>query len=959
MPNPATESGFSMSALLKRHLRLLSVLGLLLIAYGLIGFLLVPRLIDKYATAYVHDDMHRQLRLGAVRFNPFTLTVEISQAQLAEADGAPVFGFDYLLVNAELSSVFTGSYNFRKIQLDAPNVQVITSPQGQLNLAFKDLQKDSDSTAKAAPLPRVRIDELTLTGGHVHIDDQSRPTPFRSDLAPIQFTLENFRTEPEHGNDFHFTARSAAGESFDLQGDFALQPLVSKGRLQVAGLKAESLQSYLQDALPFRLLTGTISLDGGYEMSLVNELDLKLSLPNISVAASSIAPKMGDGAAWVSWANLGITGTEVALNKRSVQIQQVTLSDAQFTAVLDAQRNLNLLELLGPDEASDAPWSTRVKEIRLVNAAVQLEDQGVTPATRFSIKPAQVQVNDFNTAPDTTVNVNASMVINDKADLAFSGSVNLDTLSSQMKVKLAGLQLTDVQNYASTSTDMLIQDGQLSAEGDAYYKGTATNRSPAIKFTGNVEIANLNTQDKVDGKDFIKWQSLLLKNLNYSMTPDALEIDQVQVRKPYGRVIINSDGTTNFQQVLRTKGAAGSDHNSAVEVHAAATPPMRTRIAKVLIEGGSANFTDNTVQPVFSTGIQKLNGTVTGLSSAGNSRAKVKLDGSVDNYAPISISGEANFLAADTYSDIAMNFRNMELTTFNPYSGKFAGYSIAKGKLATEIHYQIQDRKLDATHHIVIDQLEFGAATDSKDAVPLPIKLAVSLLKDRNGVIDLNLPVNGSIDDPKFKVGPIIWKACLNLLTRIVTAPFSALGSLFGGGEELAYVDFAPGSASLSETEASKLGNLSKALIERPQLKLNIPLNVVDDADAAVMNQRAFDQALAPFLPGAASATPDQRVVALMKLHQNKLGSAPVLPAANEHTNEATSSNIAYLESILKPQFAISAADRDELTRSRAGAVQAALLANTELSAERIYLTAGRNKTSSPDGKVRMELQLE
>jgi len=259
----------------------------------------------------------------------------------------------------------------------------------------------------------------------------------------------------------------------------------------------------------------------------------------------------------------------------------------------------------------------------------------------------------------------------------------------------------------------------------------------------------------------------------------------------------------------------------------------------------------------------------------------------------------------------------------------------------------------------VIDQLEFGAATDSKDAVPLPIKLAVSLLKDRNGVIDLNLPVNGSIDDPKFKVGPIIWKACINFLTRIVTAPFSALGSLFGGGEELAYVDFAPGSASLSETEASKLGNLSKALIERPQLKLNIPLNVVDDADAAVMNQRAFDQALAPFLLGAASATPDQRVVALMKLHQNRLGSAPVLPAANEHTNEATSSNIAYLESILKPQFAISAADRDELTRSRAGAVQAALLANTELSAERIYLTAGRNKTSSPDGKVRMELQLE
>ena len=141
----------------------------------------------------------------------------------------------------------------------------------------------------------------------------------------------------------------------------------------------------------------------------------------------------------------------------------------------------------------------------------------------------------------------------------------------------------------------------------------------------------------------------------------------------------------------------------------------------------------------------------------------------------------------------SMSFRNIELSIFNPYSGKFAGYDISKGKLTTELHYKVEGRKLDAQHHIIIDQLEFGDKTASKQAVSLPIKLAVALLKDRNGVIDLNLPVGGSLDDPSFRLAPIIWKVFVNLLEKAVTAPFALLGALFGGGPDLQFIDFKPG----------------------------------------------------------------------------------------------------------------------------------------------------------------------
>src|SRR4029453_12488335 len=170
-------------------------------------------------------------------------------------------------------------------------------------------------------------------------------------------------------------------------------------------------------------------------------------------------------------------------------------------------------------------------------------------------------------------------------------------------------------------------------------------------------------------------------------------------------------------------------------------PAMPMRIRTVQVIDGSANFADYSVAPSFAAGLLELKGSVTGLSSDPASRAKVKLEGKVDKYAPVDIGGEVNLLAAAKYTDLAMNFRNMELTTFNPYSGKFAGYNISKGKLSTELKYKVQDRKLDAQHHIVVDNLEFGDKTDSKDAAPIPVKLAVALLKDRNGVIDVQLPV--------------------------------------------------------------------------------------------------------------------------------------------------------------------------------------------------------------------------
>jgi hypothetical protein len=374
--------------------------------------------------------------------------------------------------------------------------------------------------------------------------------------------------------------------------------------------------------------------------------------------------------------------------------------------------------------------------------------------------------------------------------------------------------------------------------------------------------------------------------------------------------------------------------------------------------------------PNFATGIQKLEGTVLGLSSKANSRAKIDIHGSVDAFAPVSITGEVNVLGPTLYTDLAMSFRNIELSTFNPYSGKFAGYNISKGKLTTELHYKVDGRKLDAQHHIIVEQLEFGDKTESKDAVSLPIKLAVALLKDRDGVIDLTLPVTGSLDDPKFKLGPIIWKVFVNILEKAVTAPFALLGSLFGGGPDLQFVDFEPGAAGLDPVGVTKAQSIVKALDARPQLKIEIPIAVVGELDRPSLIEAKYrtqlQEALAARKKSSAAATTFDQLDAaaqldlLTRLYVSDFGAEPKFPATVEAIKtkpEKTAARSDFLVHEIHQHIAVTESDLTALGQQRAMNLQQALLTGTQIAPERVFLVAN-DKAKGQDGRVRLELSL-
>jgi len=957
-------------AILALHRLALGIAAALLVVYTLVGFFWVPHLLRTNAQRYVADELGRGLAVGEVSFNPFTFRLSVRDAVLSEKGGDAIASFKQLVVNAELASIWQRAVVLKEVQLDAPDVNLIVERDASINLARLAPAKDAPQPAPTEadePLPRIHIGRLAVNDGRVDFEDRTRPEPFSATLTPIRFALEDFQTDLNHENAYQFAARSGAGETLAWSGSFTAQPLGSHGQFSVGQLHARTIDNYLQGQLPVRLVDGTLSFAGTYQLSLHPTLALDVGLPDIAFE-NFAAAEQAESPPIAVVPKLHLAGTQFSFGTRSVRVDKIAIDGARLRASREGDGSLSVARLdkgdanseAAPDAATTSarrrPWKWAVGEIRVADAALDLEDRTLSPAVQFNVAPIAVTVAGLSSEPDSKMNVTADLGLSGKPLLKSTGQVQLTPLTAALALDLNAFDLSMLQPYIAQATNLSMRSGQLSVKGDLS-AAAQEGASPTMKFRGDVQVANLHTIAGPANEDLVKWRNLALTGIDLSHNPDRLTIDRVVARQPYARVIIREDQTLNVAAALKR------DSNDTAEAEGQPSPPSKPtpmRIKSISVTGGSALFADNSIKPSFAAGILDLEGTITGLSSQPDSRAKVQLKGKVDRYAPVDIAGEVNLLSAAKYSDVALNFRNMELTTFNPYSGKFAGYNISKGKLSTELRYRVEDRKLDAQHHIVVDNLEFGDKTDSKDAAPIPIKLAVALLKDRQGVIDLQLPVSGSLDDPKFRLGPIIWKALLGLLTKIATAPFALLGSLFGGGDEMAYVDFQAGSAELPAEQIEQLNKLATALAERPQLRLDVPVTLLAEPDSKAIATTNLYARVPPLAEGSDEAAMRQRLTQLEALYKTTNKVAPEYPAETQ-TDKSIDWNarIEWIEARLLEGLQPDQPTLDALARERAQAVQSTVLANTAVAPERLFITTERSASLADDGRVRMELKLE
>jgi uncharacterized protein involved in outer membrane biogenesis len=995
--DPPKSAGNAATPPLKRKprwrwpLALLAVIAL----YAMAGFFGVPRLAARIAHQQV-DKIGHKLELGALSFNPFTFEARINALRLTEADGAPLIAFDDLDVDlAVWRSIADRGLVLKSVKLSAPDISIVVNADGTINLAqlVPPSPKDKPPKPDSAP-PKIIVTDLTIERGRVALEDRSRPQPFHVALSPIEFHLADFRTEKQHESGYAFKAAASSGEVLEWTGDFCVQPLGSKGKFSLKGLKASTLTSYLQDQLPVGLASGIADIGGDYTLTAGDTLSLDVHLPAVTLRDFALADTgKNKTAPPLSLAELSIVGTQISLQQREVKIDRVDLKRLHADVLREADGSLNLSRLMAPqsDQSKSAtppiktptvvasstapavatkPWRVAVGRVALADVSAHVEDRSVTPIVRLDLAGGTVSVTGLSTDAAASPHVEAAIGIGANGHASVQGDIKMQPLNAQAALDVQNVDLSILQPYLTPHTGLALKSGALGANGRLTFDKSAGGDA-RFAFTGLATLAKLDLQDRASGQDLLGWDQIKVGGIDFKSAPQSLHIARVDLAGPFAQVEISPQRQINIANALKAPDApppiqAKPAANNAAPVAANAQPtsPMPIRVDTIHVDDGKLRFTDRSIDPNFNAAIFALAGDITRVSSDPKTQTKIHLEGKVDQFAPVIISGAIVPAAYANDTDITMSFRNMDLVRFNPYSGRFAGYNIVKGKLTTDLHYKIHDRALDANHHIVLDQLEFGDATGSKDAVPLPVKLAVALLKDRNGVIDLSLPVNGSLDDPTFRVAPVLWKVVVNALTKAVTAPFSALASLIGGGdsEELAYVEFAAGASDLSDAETQKLAKLAAALVERPQLKLDVPVAEDDTQDRQALAKQVLDQRVPP---AAADVDPEKarktRIDALEKLHKQLLGASPDYPkmddvAKGEAREQA---KLAFLESALLPKLGIDDDALQKLAAQRARSVIAALVANPQIQPERIFQSARKAASVTPAGSVRMELQLQ
>jgi hypothetical protein len=475
-------------------------------------------------------------------------------------------------------------------------------------------------------------------------------------------------------------------------------------------------------------------------------------------------------------------------------------------------------EAFNHTEIETHPLQISINELRLENYKVMLEDRTSAKPVQVVLEPINLRVKNLNNQKGSQAEISLRFHADKTGAVDARGLAGIDPVSADLTVSIDKLSLRPFQSYMDTVARLDLTSGTANLDSNVKYKNSGDN-GPEIRIKGNGSIEDLEIVDRLHSDDFLKLGGLIVSDFEFDVAPYKLSISEIVVKDPSIRLIIWPDKVINISKVFSSVQEGDGPSDAGPEKHA----KVPVFIGAVHIENGSVDFSDLSIKPNVVTGLQGLNGTIKGLTSDPLGRAEVLLEGMMDKYAPVRISGQVNPLSKNIYTNLELSLKGIELATATPYSEKFVGYSIEKGKMSLDLDYELSENVLIGENNIFLDQFTFGESIDSPDATNLPVNLAVALLKDREGIIDIDLPIRGNLDDPEFSYGSIVRKALTNLITNIAASPFAALGNLVGGhGEELSFIMFDFGSAELHPAQITKLDKLARALSNRPTLRLEI-----------------------------------------------------------------------------------------------------------------------------------------
>jgi hypothetical protein len=1025
----------------------------LLLFYTVTGFFILPPIIRAVAAKQIAKQLDREVSIEKVKLNPFAFSVTIRGLLVKDKDGEPFISWDEVYVNLELVSLIGHPWVFKEVRTTRPFLRAQMNKDYSFN--FSDLIAKFSTNAATSPATpakplALRIDRLHIAGAAASLTDLTPHTPFKRIIGPLDVTLENFRTDPENKNPYSFSGTTDAGEKFAWSGFFYLDPLRSHGDISLENVSLNKYAPLYQDLVRFQIRDGIVDIHSTYEF-VMNATNRVASVTNTSFALHSF--KLVDPGSETTLAELpefSVTGASLDVFSRTATVESIAASGARLALQRDKNDAINVVEISRPSaNATNAPgaillllravtngvalllnstnaWAASVRDVDVHDCALSLQDAANARPVRLDLDQISLRAKNISNLAGTNLSAALSLRWNTNGAVKTEIEASLSPPSADIHLALDNLELRPLDPYLEPKVNVFIIGSKLGMDGHVRLRTTTNAELPEVTFTGDAWLNDFSTLDGVMAEELLKWSSVRISGIDANLSPPTLGIREISVRDAYARLIIETNHTINLLEALHVSDTnAPATAAAATETHgkkkpattAAAAPPAirpadslpfkKLTVGSVVISNAQARFSDRSLTPNVNLTIEQINGTVSGLSLEELQHADVRLDAKVDNVGPVNITGTINPFAGNQTNEIKILVKNVDLTPASPYAGKFAGYRIARGKLDMALAYHLHGRTLKSENVITINQFTFGEKVNSPDATRLPVRLAVAILKDRDGKIVLDVPIEGSLDDPQFKLHKVILHTLGNMFTKLVTSPFAVLGSLFGGkGEEIRYQDFDPGSADLQTAGREKLEALIKGLYERPGLQLQIEGSIDPITDRGGLQKTILEKQLrtrkwlslrksdrSAITPDQITLAPEERSALVKKLYGDALSNGQItasatnsnhgtpmpslyLPAEMERGATALMSNDSPpvggrpempasaglipsdpFELALRNSTAVTDNDFQELAASRAKSVRAYLLQSGKVEADRLFLTDAAAGVKTNGSRVYLQLQ--
>ncbi len=618
-------------------------------------------------------------------------------------------------------------------------------------------------------------------------------------------------------------------------------------------------------------------------------------------------------------------------------------------------------------QASDTETGTteapaiQVDRFSLNGAQLSLSDQLPTTPFALLLQDVHFSLDGFNSLSEQPASFNASLAVSSGGKLDLDGTIALmPVLTAQTRVEIDSLSLALLQPYIADSTQLELVEALLSLQAEI-----RSNAEDSLAYQGSLQIDNLDIQ--YDQQQLLGWQSLQLPENSFNLDEQRLELSEINLDQAFARIIIDREGGTNISQALTTEANPRNEQTTAdtepteEPEPAEADAPFTLRVGQISIENAAMYFADFSLPLPFATDISNLQGNVSTITNNSSEPASLDLAGQVGEFGLVNIGGDLRPLDPKDLTNIDLIFENIDMIDLSPYLIKFAGRTIASGKLDVDLGYRIAASQLEGSNKVVLRDFTLGESVDSPEAINLPLGLALALLKNSQGVIDIDLPVQGDLDNPEFNYGKVVRSALINLLTNIVSSPFRLLGGLVGSDLPLDQIEFEAGSAEVLAPQREKLINLANALTERPQLALEIPAYYNLSLDTAALRQQSLVQRLTSLLPENTSADSPERREVLQGFYLEAFGPDSLEALRLQYSSSGELDNLAFanrMQTDLVEVEVLQPDALDNLARNRAQNIQAAIQAAQSDLAQRLVI-ANETEDSATESDSRVSLKLD